>query len=78
MNKLFSRSFFSRQHVGTASILDRVVLMKSKVHFLALNFLVVSQVSDSPEFLQRTFMSPAALRAGQLIRTWMSDAGLFT
>ncbi|BBN02124.1 allantoate deiminase [Marchantia polymorpha subsp. ruderalis] len=38
----------------------------------------LGKVSDSPEFLQRTFMSPAALRAGQLIRTWMSDAGLFT
>ncbi|KAL3696793.1 hypothetical protein R1sor_010869 [Riccia sorocarpa] len=38
----------------------------------------LGKVSDSPEFLQRTFMSPAALRAGQLIRTWMADAGLFT
>ncbi|KAL2643548.1 hypothetical protein R1flu_011135 [Riccia fluitans] len=38
----------------------------------------LGKVSDSQEFLQRTFMSPAALRAGQLIRTWMADAGLFT
>lgn len=36
------------------------------------------QISDSNEFLERTFLSPAAVRAGLLISSWMRDAGLFT
>lgn len=36
------------------------------------------QVSDGDGYLERTFMSPAALRAGNLIREWMEDAGLRT
>lgn len=39
---------------------------------------VCLQVSDSNEFLERTFLSPAAVRAGLLISSWMRDAGLFT
>ncbi|CAM6124378.1 unnamed protein product [Calypogeia fissa] len=38
----------------------------------------LGRVSDSEEFLERTFMSPAGLRAASQIRTWMTDAGLFT
>ncbi|KAJ4849099.1 hypothetical protein Tsubulata_034476 [Turnera subulata] len=36
----------------------------------------LGKVSDSDSHLERTFMSPAALRAGNLIRDWMEDAGL--
>ncbi|BFG28481.1 hypothetical protein CerSpe_147550 [Prunus speciosa] len=35
-------------------------------------------VSDGDGYLERTFMSPAAVRAGNLIREWMEDAGLRT
>ncbi|MFQ6636235.1 hypothetical protein Gotur_013767 [Gossypium turneri] len=37
-----------------------------------------SQVSDADGYLERTFMSPASVRAGFLIREWMEDAGLRT
>jgi allantoate deiminase len=36
------------------------------------------QVSDADGYLERTFMSPASVRAGNLIRGWMEDAGLRT
>lgn len=36
------------------------------------------QVSDADGYLERTFMSPASVRAGNLIRAWMEDAGLTT
>ena len=39
---------------------------------------VCLQISDSNEFLERTFLSPAAVKAGLLISSWMRDAGLFT
>lgn len=39
---------------------------------------VYLQISDSNEFLERTFLSPAAVKAGLLISSWMRDAGLFT
>lgn len=35
-------------------------------------------MSDANGYLQRTFMSPASVRAGNLIRQWMEDAGLRT
>ncbi|KAI3455792.1 hypothetical protein Pfo_012455 [Paulownia fortunei] len=38
----------------------------------------LGKVSDSEEFLERTFQSPASVRAGNLIRRWMEDAGLQT
>ncbi|XP_057812029.1 allantoate deiminase 2 [Salvia miltiorrhiza] len=38
----------------------------------------LGKVSDSEEFLERTFQSAASLRAGTLIRRWMEDAGLQT
>ncbi|KAL6546201.1 alpha-amylase 2 [Orobanche minor] len=38
----------------------------------------LGKVSDSEEFLVRTFQSPASVRAVNLIRTWMEDAGLQT
>lgn len=34
--------------------------------------------SDAAGFLQRTFLSPASIKAGHLIRRWMEDAGLRT
>ncbi|KAG2687946.1 hypothetical protein I3760_09G072500 [Carya illinoinensis] len=36
------------------------------------------QVSDADGYLERTFMSPASVRAGNIIRGWMEDAGLRT
>lgn len=36
------------------------------------------QVSDSDQYLQCTFLSTAALKAGALIAGWMEDAGLRT
>lgn len=36
------------------------------------------QVSDAVAHLERTFMSPASIRAITLIRGWMEDAGLST
>lgn len=36
------------------------------------------QVSDAVAHLERTFMSPASIRAIDLIRRWMEDAGLST
>ncbi|KAK4440370.1 Allantoate deiminase 2 [Sesamum alatum] len=38
----------------------------------------LGKVSDAEEFLARTFQSPASVRAGNLIRLWMEDAGLQT
>ncbi|KAK4399554.1 Allantoate deiminase 2 [Sesamum angolense] len=38
----------------------------------------LGKVSDAQEFLARTFQSPASVRAGNLIRLWMEDAGLQT
>lgn len=35
-------------------------------------------MSDADGYLERTFMSPASVRAGLLIREWMEDAGLKT
>ncbi|KAL2509756.1 Peptidase M20 [Forsythia ovata] len=37
-----------------------------------------TKVSDAHGFLERTFESPASVRAGHLIRAWMEDAGLRT
>lgn len=36
------------------------------------------QVSDASGYLERTFLSPASMRAIDLIQTWMEDAGLRT
>ena len=36
------------------------------------------QVTDADGYLERTFMSPASVRAASLIRAWMEDAGLTT
>ncbi|KAI7751442.1 hypothetical protein M8C21_022925 [Ambrosia artemisiifolia] len=38
----------------------------------------LGKVSDADGYLERTFLSPASVRAGTLIRTWMEDAGLTT
>ncbi|KAG4168836.1 hypothetical protein ERO13_A12G049400v2 [Gossypium hirsutum] len=38
----------------------------------------LGKVSDADGYLERTFMSPASVRAGFLIREWMEDAGLRT
>ncbi|AEE84269.1 hyuC-like protein [Arabidopsis thaliana] len=38
----------------------------------------LGQVSDAATHLERTFMSPASIRAIPLIRGWMEDAGLST
>ncbi|KZV43444.1 allantoate deiminase, partial [Dorcoceras hygrometricum] len=38
----------------------------------------LGKVSDADEYLERTFQSPAAVRAGNLIRVWMEEAGLNT
>lgn len=36
------------------------------------------QMSDADGYLERTFLSPASLRAAELIIKWMQDAGLKT
>lgn len=38
----------------------------------------LGKVSDAHGFLERTFQSPASVRAGNVIREWMEDAGLRT
>ncbi|XP_059439837.1 allantoate deiminase 2 [Corylus avellana] len=38
----------------------------------------LGKVSDADGYLERTFMSPASVRVGNLIRGWMEDAGLRT
>ncbi|KAI6704233.1 hypothetical protein NL676_013369 [Syzygium grande] len=38
----------------------------------------LGKVSDAEGYLERTFMSPASVRAGNLIRGWLEDAGLRT
>ncbi|XP_059625542.1 allantoate deiminase 2 isoform X3 [Cornus florida] len=38
----------------------------------------LGKVSDADGYLERTFLSPASVRAGNLIRKWMEDAGLIT
>ncbi|CAH9097684.1 unnamed protein product [Cuscuta europaea] len=38
----------------------------------------LGKVSDAINYLERTFQSPASIRAGNLIRSWMEDAGLRT
>lgn len=36
------------------------------------------QVSDAPDKLQRTFLSPAMQEAMDLLQEWMTDAGMRT
>ncbi|XP_041025963.1 allantoate deiminase 2-like [Juglans microcarpa x Juglans regia] len=38
----------------------------------------LGKVSDADGYLERTFMSPASVSAGNIIRGWMEDAGLRT
>ncbi|KAH7569689.1 hypothetical protein JRO89_XS06G0244500 [Xanthoceras sorbifolium] len=38
----------------------------------------LGKVSDADGYLERTFMSPASVKAARLIREWMEDAGLRT
>ncbi|XP_012088571.1 allantoate deiminase 1 isoform X2 [Jatropha curcas] len=38
----------------------------------------LGKVSDADGYLERTFMSAASVKAGNLIRSWMEDAGLMT
>ncbi|KAK2976651.1 hypothetical protein RJ640_008187 [Escallonia rubra] len=38
----------------------------------------LGEVSDAHGYLERTFLSPSSVRAGNLIRLWMEDAGLTT
>ncbi|KAL8160244.1 hypothetical protein V2J09_001781 [Rumex salicifolius] len=38
----------------------------------------LGKVSDVDSYLERTFLSPASIRAGDVIRQWMEDAGLRT
>ncbi|PON89256.1 Allantoate deaminase [Trema orientale] len=38
----------------------------------------LGQVSDADGYLERTFLSQASVKAGNLIRQWMEDAGLRT
>uniref|UniRef100_A0A7C8ZXM5 allantoate deiminase n=1 Tax=Opuntia streptacantha TaxID=393608 RepID=A0A7C8ZXM5_OPUST len=38
----------------------------------------LGKVSDVEGYLERTFMSPASIKAGNIIRQWMEDAGLRT
>ncbi|GKV36046.1 hypothetical protein SLEP1_g44224 [Rubroshorea leprosula] len=38
----------------------------------------LGKVSDADAYLERTFMSPASVRAGNVIQEWMKDAGLRT
>ncbi|RYR13415.1 hypothetical protein Ahy_B04g070430 isoform E [Arachis hypogaea] len=40
--------------------------------------LLDEQVSDGNGYLERTFLSPASMRAINVIREWMEDAGLRT
>ncbi|KAI4388514.1 hypothetical protein MLD38_000834 [Melastoma candidum] len=39
---------------------------------------VLGKISDAEDHLERTFMSPASLRAGNQIHEWMEDAGMRT
>uniref|UniRef100_A0A7N0V8Q0 allantoate deiminase n=1 Tax=Kalanchoe fedtschenkoi TaxID=63787 RepID=A0A7N0V8Q0_KALFE len=38
----------------------------------------LGRVSDVEDYLERTFLSPASIRAGKLIRRWMDEAGMRT
>ncbi|XP_010260695.1 PREDICTED: allantoate deiminase isoform X2 [Nelumbo nucifera] len=38
----------------------------------------LGKVTDAEGYLERTFLSPASARAGDLIRSWMEEAGLRT
>lgn len=38
----------------------------------------LGKISDADSYLERTFLSPASVRATELIRHWMQDAGLKT
>ncbi|KAL2900681.1 Allantoate deiminase 2 [Bienertia sinuspersici] len=38
----------------------------------------LGKISDVDGYLERTFLSPASLRASKIIREWMADAGLRT
>lgn len=51
----------------------------SKMKVLKLQWMLLpKQVSDADNYLERTFMSPASVRAGKLISSWLEDAGLRT
>jgi hypothetical protein len=38
----------------------------------------MNQISDGEGYLERTFLSPASIRATAVIVSWMKDAGLTT
>lgn len=60
---------------------DKISLKIIPIYILVFLFgliLLNLQVSDAVAHLERTFMSPASIRAISLIRGWMEDAGLST
>ncbi|KAM3742022.1 hypothetical protein ACB098_07G041100 [Castanea mollissima] len=69
-----SAYIFSDGEISSRNDLFREILRDEAV--ARLNEL--GKVSDADGYLERTFMSPASLRAGNLIRGWMEDAGLRT
>ncbi|XP_048229005.1 allantoate deiminase 2 isoform X2 [Ricinus communis] len=69
-----SALMFSSDFGGKTNDLDKEILRDEAV--ARLNEL--AKVSDSDGCLERTFMSAASLKAGNLIQSWMEDAGLTT
>lgn len=55
-----------------------VVRSISRKSYLCANMFLSEQISDADGYLERTFLSPASVKAAQLIIEWMRDAGLRT
>nr|GLL49126.1 allantoate deiminase [Ipomoea trifida] len=64
----------SENEVGTKYDLFPQILKEEAVSRLY----ELGKVSDADNYLERTFQSPASVRAGNRIRSWMEDAGLRT
>nr|GMD98613.1 allantoate deiminase [Ipomoea batatas] len=69
-----SLSIGSENEVGTKYDLFPQILKEEAVSRLY----ELGKVSDADNYLERTFQSPASVRAGNRIRSWMEDAGLRT
>lgn len=76
----FDLKFSWRLFIYSSNHLIKICHTELPIHILVLFGLLFlnSKVSDAAAHLERTFMSPASIRAVTLIRGWMEDAGLST
>ncbi|KAL5977579.1 alpha-amylase 2 [Asimina triloba] len=52
--------------------------MAGEIFCAKATFMMIGEISDAESYLERTFLSPASIRASNVIISWMQDAGLTT